>query len=126
MKKFSDIICAVLAVVTIIIFALFLVIEGRILFSGDWLLHENKVLAFLQYFLKTAFSLFAIFTGVAVFIKKFQGVIGLLCDCLVVVALPAFLFLSNGFGLYILILVVSLELAVKFKTLNAEDENLAQ
>ena len=110
-----------MAVIVIIFSAVFCFIEGRLLFSGDWLLHENKVLGFLQYFLKTAFSLLAIFVAVATFIKKFEGIIGLLSDCLVVVTLPAFLFVTNGFGLYILILAVSLNIAVKFKTLSDDE-----
>lgn len=121
MKKAFSIICAVLSVVVIILSLVFCVIEARVVFSGDWILHENKVLGFLQYFLKTAFSLFAIFVAVATFIKKFEGIIGLLSDCLVVVTLPAFLFVTNGFGLYILILAVSLNIAVKFKTLSDDE-----
>ena len=116
MKKASSIICAVVAVIVIIFSAVFCFIEGRLLFSGDWLLHESAVLGFLQYFLRTALCVFGIFVGVAVFIKKFEKIVVFLSTCLVAAIVPAFLFLSNGFGLYLLIAVVSFNLAVLFKT----------
>ena len=116
MKKASSIICAVVAVIVIIFSAVFCFIEGRLLFSGDWLLHESVVLGFLQYFLRTALCVFAIFVGVAVFIKKFEKIVVFLSTCLVAAIVPAFLFLSNGFGLYLLIAAALFNLAVLFKT----------
>jgi len=35
----------------------FVIIEGRLLFSGDWLLHEVPILAFLRYFSRFALAL---------------------------------------------------------------------
>ena len=116
MKKASSIICAVVAVIVIIFSAVFCFIEGRLLFSGDWLLHESVVLGFLQYFLRTALCVFGIFVGVAVFIKKFEKTVALLSTCLVSATVPAFLFLTNGFGLYLLLAAALFNLAVLFKT----------
>lgn len=116
MKKAFSIICAVLSVVVIILSLVFCVIEARVVFSGDWILHENKVLGFLQYFLKTAFSLFAIFVAVATFIKKFEKIIVTLSFCLVAITLPALLFLTNGFGFYLFIASVTFCISVIFKT----------
>ena len=35
----------------------FVIIEGRLLFSGDWLLHEVPFFAFLRYFARFALAL---------------------------------------------------------------------
>lgn len=68
MKKTGKII-AYIAAAWIILFSLvFIVIEGRTLFSGDWLLYENKVDAFFRYFFRLLLSLYALFIGISTYI----------------------------------------------------------
>ena len=42
----------------------FIVIEGRLLFSGDWLIYDNVALGFFKYFFRFIIALFALtYTG---------------------------------------------------------------
>ncbi len=68
MKKTGKII-AYIAAAWIILFSLvFIVIEGRTLFSGDWLLYENTVDAFFRYFFRLLLSLYGLFIGISTYI----------------------------------------------------------
>ncbi len=68
MKKTGKII-AYIAAAWIILFSLvFIVIEGRTLFSGDWLLYENKADAFFRYFFRLLLSLYGLFIGISTYI----------------------------------------------------------
>ena len=48
----------------------FVIIEGRLLFSGDWLLHEVPFFAFLRYFAKLALALGVAVVGICLCKKK--------------------------------------------------------
>ena len=48
----------------------FVIIEGRLLFSGDWLLHEVPFFAFLRYFAKLALVLGVAVVGICLCMKK--------------------------------------------------------
>lgn len=48
---------------------LFIFIEGRLLFSGEWLVYDNVVLAFFKYFFRLHLALFALAHSVFVFIN---------------------------------------------------------
>ena len=48
----------------------FVIIEGRLLFSGDWLLHEVPFFAFLRYFAKLALALGVAVVGIYLCKKK--------------------------------------------------------
>ena len=50
MKTTLRILTGCLMILLILLAAAFIFIEGRLLFSGDWLLHEMPVIGFLQYF----------------------------------------------------------------------------
>ena len=49
MKMMLRIVAVFIAVLLLVLAAAFLVMEGRLLVSGDWLLHEMPLFAFLQY-----------------------------------------------------------------------------
>ena len=61
MKTTLRILTGCLMILLILLAAAFIFIEGRLLFSGDWLLHEMPVIGFLQYFSR---MLLAITAGV--------------------------------------------------------------
>lgn len=48
----------------------FVIIEGRLLFSGDWLLHEVPLFAFLRYFARFALALGVAVVGIYLCKKK--------------------------------------------------------
>lgn len=68
MKKTGKVIAYIAAALIILFSLVFIVIEGRTLFSGDWLLYENKVDAFFRYFFRLLLSLYALFIGVSTYI----------------------------------------------------------
>lgn len=68
MKKIGKIIAYIAGALIILFSLVFLVIEGRTLFSGDWLLYENKVDAFFRYFFRLLIALYALFISIATYI----------------------------------------------------------
>ena len=52
----------IFGVILFLVALAFVIIEGRLLFSGDWLLHEVPFFAFLRYFARFTLAL-----GTAVF-----------------------------------------------------------
>lgn len=50
MKTALRILTTFLMIVLLLVAAAFVFIEGRLIFSGDWLLHEMPLIGFLQYF----------------------------------------------------------------------------
>lgn len=68
MKKTGKIIAYIAAAWIILFSIVFIVIEGRTLFSGDWLLYENTVDAFFRYFFRLLLSLYALFIGISTYI----------------------------------------------------------
>ena len=61
------IICAVILLVSALAFA---VIEGRLLFSGDWLIHEMPMIGFLQYFCRFTLAVITVILCVSVIKKR--------------------------------------------------------
>ena len=61
------IICAVILLVSALAFA---VIEGRLLFSGDWLIHEMPMIDFLQYFCRFTLAVITVILCVSVIKKR--------------------------------------------------------
>ena len=60
----------ILGVILFLAALAFVIIEGRLLFSGDWLLHEMPFFAFLQYFSRFALALIAAVFALQIFIKR--------------------------------------------------------
>ena len=48
----------------------FVIIEGRLLINGDWLLHEVPFFAFLRYFARFSLALGAAVVGICLCMKK--------------------------------------------------------
>jgi hypothetical protein len=78
-------------------------IEGYLIFSGDFLLFESPVLAFLQMLMRLSLAIAAVVLGLFVVLKKeksfvFHSTLVLVCTA---ISAP---FLTNNFGIYFLIL----------------------
>ena len=58
----------VFGLILFLVALVFVIIEGRLLFSGDWLLHEVPFFAFLRYFAR-----FALAGGTMVFVYICRG-----------------------------------------------------
>lgn len=103
MKNVARILNLIASVLVIIIGAAFAFIEGYLLFSGDFLLFESQLLAFLQMLLRLCMAAGTITLGLFTIIKKdksflYESIVALICT---IVISP---FLTNGFGLYFIIL----------------------
>lgn len=67
MKKTGKIIAYIFAALIIVFSLVFIVFETRTLFSGDWLLYENKFNGFVRYFLRLLIAIYAFFIGVSTY-----------------------------------------------------------
>ena len=68
MKKTGKIIAYISAAFIILFSVVFIVIEGRSLFSGDWLLFENATDGFFRYFFRLLIALYALFVSISTYI----------------------------------------------------------
>ena len=110
MKKFLHILLIALAVVSAAVSLAFGFIEGRILLSGDWLLHEQPAVGMLQYLLRFTAAAYAFLLSVRL---TRCGICELTCtviSCAVMAVL-----VPNGFGILFLLLS-SASLCVRLMT----------
>lgn len=103
MKTASRILNIVISSLVSLVGFAFVVIEGYLLFSGDFLLFENEFVAFLQIFLRLTIAVGTVTFGVVSIVKKersflFESLVMFLCICIMSH------FLTNGFGLYFMLL----------------------
>ena len=101
MKTVLRILQIVLASAAAVLALVFLIIEGRTLFAGDWLLHQQPAAGFLQYLLRTLIAAGVLFSSVRTILKKRTALFENLCiavSCIVMAIL-----LPNGLGFLFLI-----------------------
>ncbi len=67
MKKAGKIISYIFAALIIVFSLIFIVFEGRTLFSGDWLVYENVFDGFIRYFLRLLLAVFALFLSASTY-----------------------------------------------------------
>ncbi len=67
MKKTGKIIAYIFAALIIVFSLVFIVFETRTLFSGDWLLYENKFNGFIRYFLRLLIAIYTLFIGISTY-----------------------------------------------------------
>ncbi len=110
MKKTGKIIAYIAAAWIILFSIVFIVIEGRTLFSGDWLLYENKVDAFFRYFFRLLLSLYALFISISTYIvlgkKNENQIINFYCSFGVLALLVSSIIMSVFATNYIDILLL--------------------
>ena len=103
MKKAANVILGIVSVIIAILSLAFLVIEGRLLLSFDWTLHEHEFLGFIQYLARVGLSLLCLAISISsvIYINRksfiFEGV------CLLAVAIAISTGATNGIGLYLVI-----------------------
>ena len=104
MKRASSVIFIIMSGLVALVAGLFVIIEGRLLLSFDWTLHEQEFLAFIQYLAKLALAIYT-FSVAANSIRYreqkdfiFEGI------SLVAIAVGLAIYATNGFGVYFIIL----------------------
>ena len=103
MKKLSRILNIFASALVMIVGVAFVFVEGCLILTGDFLLFESPVVAFMQMMLRLLLAAGAFVLGLFVIIKKdrdflFESLAALACTFLMA------LFLTNGFGLYFILL----------------------
>jgi hypothetical protein len=69
MKILKNILIGFLSIVIFILSLAFIVIEGRLLFSLDWIIYDNTVFVFLRYLFRFMISLFTLVYAILEFIN---------------------------------------------------------
>ncbi len=104
MKKAATILFIIASSLVALVALVFIIIEGRLVLSFDWSLHEHEFLGFLQYLARLGISLLCLITGVCSIVYQgrktfvFEGVV------LTSIAVATLIFASNSFGIYFIIL----------------------
>ena len=67
MKTITNIFLCLFVSISLILSLAFIVIEGRLLFSGDWLIYNNPLNGFIRYLLRFLLALFVFVKGIIEF-----------------------------------------------------------
>lgn len=98
MKKVLYILYLIVSTLIMLLATVFIIIEGRLFFVGDWLLHQYPILGFLQYLLRFLFALGAFVVGLFAFINGKKRTFLWGSGALLIVSLGMVFFLTNYFG----------------------------
>ena len=124
MKKASSIIFIIFGSIVALIALLFIVIEGRLLLSFDWTLHEQEFLGFAQYLARLALAIYAF--SVAINSIRYREQKNFIFEgaSILAIAIGVAIYATNGFGIYFIILAALYLGATIFMALaNPEDEH---
>ena len=106
MKKLSGVLLIIFSAIIALVSLVFVVIEGRLVLSFDWTLHEQELLGFLQYLARLGIAGLCLATSVSTIAYRnrksfiFEGLVFL------AIAVTVSVFATNGFGLYFTIAAV--------------------
>ena len=67
MKTITNIFLCLFVSISLILSLAFIVIEGRLLFSGDWLIYNNPLNGFIRYLFRFLLALFVLIKGIIEF-----------------------------------------------------------
>jgi hypothetical protein len=67
MKTITNIFLCLFVSISLILSLAFIVIEGRLLFSGDWLIYNNPLNGFIRYLFRLLLALFVLIKGIIEF-----------------------------------------------------------
>ena len=67
MKTITNIFLCLFVSISLILSLTFIVIEGRLLFSGDWLIYNNPLNGFIRYLFRFLLALFVLIKGIIEF-----------------------------------------------------------
>lgn len=110
MKKAANIILGIVSAIVAIISLAFVVIEGRLLLSFDWSLHEHEFLGFIQYLARVGLAILCLSTSISSIVYMRRKSFNFEGFCLLAVAIAISTGATNGVGLY-MIIAASLYLA---------------
>lgn len=100
MKTISYIFRVISSIILLILSFAFIVIEGCMLVSCDFLLYESRLLASLQIYIRLLLAIGAFLVALFSILKREISFIIIACAMLII-SLVIAPFISNGFGLYI-------------------------
>lgn len=104
MKKTATILFIIASSLVALVAIAFTIIEGRLVLSFDWSLHENEFVAFLQYLARLGISVLCLITGVGSIVYHHKKTFVFEGSVLVAIAVATLIFASNSFGIYFMIL----------------------
>jgi len=106
MRKIVNVFYFTINIILMIISAVFVFIEGRLVFSGDWILHQNVLIAFMQYLIKFLLAIGCFVFGLISILKRNKINTFYFSICIFAIAVALSIYVSNGFGAYFIIFSV--------------------
>ena len=118
MNKLFKILLVIISSIIMILSLAFIVIEGRLLFSGDWLIYDNPFNGFIRYLCRLLIAIFAFTKSLleVIYINKKHSIKEYLYYgdiSLVLMSLSILVFSTNYVGI-ICTLLANLNLLIKF------------
>lgn len=104
MKKLSIFLLILTSSLVALVAALFIFIEGRLLLSFDWTLHEQEFLGFVQYLARVALAIYAFSVGANSIRYRHQKSFVFEGTSILAIAIALAFHVTNNFGLYFIIL----------------------
>ena len=101
MKKVLNIFNVIISSIVLLLSLIFKFIEGRLVFSGDWLIYDNVILGMFKYLFRLIVAIFAGMYSILTFIniKKKSGILTnflfMLSICLFIVSIFMLIYTAN-------------------------------
>lgn len=106
MKKFSNVLLIIFSLIIALVSLVFVVIEGRLILSFDWTIHEHEFLGFLQYLARLGIAALCFATSISSVVYHNRKSFVFEAIVFLVTTLVLSIFATNGFGLYFTIAAV--------------------
>ena len=104
MKKLSIFLLVLTSLLVSLVAALFVFIEGRLLLSFDWTLHEQEFMGFVQYLARVALAIYAFSIGINSIRYRHQKRFTFEGASILAIAIALAFHITNTFGIYFIIL----------------------
>ena len=101
MKKVLNIFNVIISSIVLLLSLIFIFIEGRLLFSGDWLIYDNVILGMFKYLFRLIIAISAGMYSILTFIniKKKSGILTnflfMLSICLFIISIFMIIYAAN-------------------------------
>ena len=110
MKKFIKILTCIFSIITMILSVVFIVIEGRLVFSLEWIIYDNPFNGLIRYLFRLIIALFIFIKSILEIVhlnknKEYLFFMNLLC---VLSSVIIVFFASNYIGVIMIILSIVL------------------
>lgn len=135
MRKVFNIIIGIFSAIILLLSVVFIVLEGRLLFSGDWIVYDNIALGCVKYLFRFILALSAGTYAVFEFInmkKKSElinyflyiGNIGLVIMSMVLVFTASNMVGQIALIISVVLLLIKIIASINLKAENPEDKNI--